>query len=47
MTKDEMAGWQQRLYRHEFEQAQGVADGQGSLFAVVQGVTKSRTRLTD
>ena len=31
MTKDEMAGWQQRLYRHEFEQAQGVADGQGSL----------------
>ena len=47
MTEDEMSGWHQRLYQHEFEQAQGVADGQESLFAAVQGVTKSRTRLTD
>ena len=31
MTKDEMAGWQHQLDRHEFEQAPGVGDGQGSL----------------
>ena len=30
MTEDEMSGWHQRLYRHEFEQDQGVADGQES-----------------
>ena len=26
-----MVGWHHRLYRHEFQQAQGVGDGQGSL----------------
>ena len=26
-----MVGWQQRLDGHEFEQALGVGDGQGSL----------------
>ena len=26
-----MAGWHHRLSRHEFEQAQGVGDGQGGL----------------
>ena len=31
MTKDEMVGWHHRLNRHEFEQAPGVGDGQGSL----------------
>ena len=31
MTEDEMAGWCHRLYGHEFEQAPGVGDGQGSL----------------
>ena len=30
MTKDEMVGWH-RLDGHEFEQALGVGDGQGSL----------------
>ena len=30
-TEDEMAGWHQRLYVHEFEQVPGVGDGQGSL----------------
>ena len=30
-TEDEMAGWHHRLNGHEFEQALGVADGQGSL----------------
>ena len=32
---------------HEFEQALGVGDGQGSLAAAVHGVAKSRTQLTD
>ena len=30
MTEDEMVGWHYRLDRHEFEQALGVVDGQGS-----------------
>ena len=29
--QDEMVEWYQRLYGHEFEQALGVGDGQGSL----------------
>ena len=31
MTEDEMDGWHHWLYGHEFEQAAGVGDGQGSL----------------
>ena len=31
MTEDEMAGWHHQLDGHEFEQALGVGDGQGSL----------------
>ena len=31
MTEDEMVGWHHPLNGHEFEQAPGVADGQGSL----------------
>ena len=31
MAKDEMVGWHHRLNGHEFEQALGVVDGQGSL----------------
>ena len=31
MTEDEMVGWQNQLDGHEFEQAPGVGDGQGSL----------------
>ena len=30
-TEDEMVGWHHRLNGHEFEQAQGVGDGQGGL----------------
>ena len=29
--EDETAGWHHRLNEHEFEQAPGVGDGQGSL----------------
>ena len=31
MTEDEIIGWHHRLIGHEFEQALGVGDGQGSL----------------
>ena len=31
MMEDEMVGWYHRLNGHEFEQALGVGDGQGSL----------------
>ena len=31
MTEDEMVGWHHWLDGHEFEQALGVGDGQGSL----------------
>ena len=31
MAEDEMVGWYHRLDGHEFEQAPGVGDGQGSL----------------
>ena len=30
-TEDEMVGWYHRLSGHEFEQAPGVGEGQGSL----------------
>jgi len=41
-TEDEMVGWHHWLDGHEFEQALGVGDGQGS-----HGVAKSQTRLSD
>ena len=31
ITEDEMVGWHHWLYGHEFEQALGIGDGQGSL----------------
>ena len=31
MTEDELVGWHHRLNGHQFEQALGVGDGQGSL----------------
>ena len=31
ITEDEMAGWHHRLNGHEFEQAPGDSEGQGSL----------------
>ena len=31
MTEDEMVGWHNRLNGHEYEEAPGVGDGQGSL----------------
>ena len=31
VREDEMVGWSHQLDGHEFEQAQGVSDGEGSL----------------
>ena len=31
MTEEEMVGWLHQLSGHEFEEAPGVGDGQGSL----------------
>ena len=31
MTEDKMVGWHYELNEHDFEQAPGVGDGQGSL----------------
>ena len=39
-TEDEMVGWHHRLNRHEFEQAPGVGDGQGSLACYSPGGCK-------
>ena len=42
-TEDETVGWHHRLNGHQFKQALGVGDGQGSLCAAVHGITKSQT----
>ena len=42
MTEDELVGWHHRLDGHEFEQAPGAGEGQGSLVCS-PGVTKSHT----
>ena len=47
MTEEEMAGWHHRLNGHEFGWTAGVADGQGGWCAVVQGVAKSWTQLSE
>ena len=47
MTEDEMVGWHHRLDGHEFDQAPGVGDGQGSLACRSPWVAKSRTWLND
>ena len=45
--KGEMAGWHHRLNGHEFEQAPGVGDGQGSLASRSPWGPKSQTHLSD
>ena len=46
-TEDEMVWWHHWLDEHGFEQALGVGDGHGSRCAVVRGVAKSWTQLSD
>ena len=40
-TEDKMVGWHHHLHECEFEQALGVDDGQGSLYASVHGIAES------
>ena len=47
MTEDEMVGWHHQLYAHEFEQALGVGEGQGSLACYGPWVVKSQTQLSN
>ena len=47
MTEDEMVGWHHRLNGHEFEQAPGVGDGQGSLACCSPWACKELTRLSN
>ena len=46
-TEDEMVGWHHRLDGHEFEQAPGNGEGQGSLACCSLWGHKSLTRLID
>jgi len=45
-TEGMMVGWHYRLDKHEFEQAPGGGDGQGSLASCSYGVARSRTWLS-
>ena len=47
MTEDEMVGWHQWLCGHEFEQAPGGLDEQGSLACCSPWVTNNWTGLSD
>ena len=47
MTEDEIVGWHHGLYGHEFEYAPRVDDGREAWRAVVHGVAKSWTWLSD
>ena len=46
-TEAEMVGWHHRLDGHEFEQAPGVGDGQGSLPCCSPWGRKASTRLSN
>ena len=39
MTEDQMVGWHHQSNGHEFEQARGVGDGQGSLVCCVTEIS--------
>ena len=45
--EDEMVGWHHWFNRHEFEQAPGDGEGQGSLACCNPWVTKCQTQLSD
>ena len=46
-TEDEIVVWHHRLDGHEFGQTLGVGDGQEAWHAVIHGVTRSWTRLSN
>ena len=47
MTENEMVGWHHQLNGHGFGWTPGAGDGREAWRAVVHGVTKSRTRLSN
>ena len=47
MTEDKIVGWHHRLNGHGVGWTPGVGDGHGGLGAVVHGVAKSWTRLSN
>ena len=47
MTEDEMAGWHHRHNGHGFGWTPGVGDGREAWHAMVHGVAKNWTRLSD
>ena len=47
MTEDRMVWWHHQLNGHEFEQALGVGDGQGSLVCCSPQAAKSLTQLSE
>ena len=47
MTEDEMVGWHHQLNGHEFGQAPGDGEGQGSLAFCCPCIAKSQTPLRD
>ena len=47
MIEDEIVGWHHQLNGHEFEQAPGVGDGQGSLMCCSPWVSKSQKWLSN
>ena len=46
-TEDKKVGWHHQFNAHEFEQALGDDEGQGTWRATVHGVAKSQTRLNE
>ena len=47
MTEDEMVGWHHRLNGHEFDQAAGDGEGQGSLVCCSPWGSQGQMRLSD
>ena len=47
MREDEMVGWHQQLNGHEFEQALGAGEGQGSLVCCRESDTTEQLNWTD
>ena len=47
MTEDEMAGWHHQLYRGELSELQEMVIDREAWRAVIHGVTKSPTRLSN
>ena len=47
MSEDKMVEWHHKINEHEFEQAEGDGEGQGSQVAAIHGVAKSRTQVSD